>query len=144
MVSEDLLALLVCPMGKAPLRREGNTLICTRCGPRFEIKDDIPNMLIEEAELPAGGPRSRTWNASGPATRRPMSPDHAFVDAPRLDDHVNPPAGQVENLREKPSRGPMPMGQTDHEIARRRCRFFVLSSRESTVSGRGDTRARRR
>ena len=54
MVSEELLALLVCPMGKAPLRREGDTLICTRCGPRFEIKDDIPNMLIEEAQLPAG------------------------------------------------------------------------------------------
>jgi uncharacterized protein len=54
MVSEDLIALLVCPMGKAPLRREGDTLICTSCGPRFAIKDDIPNMLIEEAELPAG------------------------------------------------------------------------------------------
>ncbi len=54
MVSEELLALLVCPMGKAPLRREGDLLICTRCGPRFSIKDDIPNMLIEEAELPAG------------------------------------------------------------------------------------------
>ncbi len=54
MVSEDLLALLVCPMGKAPLRREGDTLICTQCGPRFTIKDDIPNMLIEEAELPPG------------------------------------------------------------------------------------------
>jgi uncharacterized protein YbaR (Trm112 family) len=54
MVSEDLLALLVCPMAKAPLRREGDTLICTQCGPRFAIKDDIPNMLIEEAELPAG------------------------------------------------------------------------------------------
>ena len=54
MVSEDLLALLVCPMGKAPLRREGDTLVCSRCGPRFAIKDDIPNMLIEEAGLPAG------------------------------------------------------------------------------------------
>ena len=54
MVSEDLLRILVCPMGKAPLRREGDTLVCTRCGPRFTIKDDIPNMLIEEAELPAG------------------------------------------------------------------------------------------
>lgn len=54
MVNEDLLALLVCPLGKAPLRREGDTLICTRCGPRFSIKDDIPNMLIEEAELPTG------------------------------------------------------------------------------------------
>jgi hypothetical protein len=39
-------------MGKAPLKREGDVLICTRCGPRFAIKDDIPNMLIEEAELP--------------------------------------------------------------------------------------------
>jgi uncharacterized protein YbaR (Trm112 family) len=54
MLSEELLALLVCPMGKAPLRREGDTLICTRCGPRFAIKDDIPNMLIDEAELPPG------------------------------------------------------------------------------------------
>ncbi len=52
MISEDLLALLVCPMGKAPLRLEGNSLICTRCGPRFTIADDIPNMLIEEAQLP--------------------------------------------------------------------------------------------
>jgi uncharacterized protein len=54
MVKEDLLARLVCPLGLAPLRREGDTLICTRCGPRFSIKDDIPNMLIEEAELPQG------------------------------------------------------------------------------------------
>jgi uncharacterized protein YbaR (Trm112 family) len=55
MVSEDLLALLVCPMDqKSPLRREGDSLVCTRCGPCFAIKDDIPNMLIEEAELPAG------------------------------------------------------------------------------------------
>jgi uncharacterized protein YbaR (Trm112 family) len=54
MVSEELLALLVCPMGKVPLRREGEFLVCTRCGPRFAIKDDIPNMLIEEAELPSG------------------------------------------------------------------------------------------
>jgi uncharacterized protein YbaR (Trm112 family) len=53
-VNEALLALLVCPLGKAPLRRESDTLICTRCGPRFCIEDDIPNMLIEEAELPTG------------------------------------------------------------------------------------------
>ena len=54
MDKEEFLALLVCPMGKAPLRREGDVLVCTRCGPRFAIKDEIPNMLIEEAELPAG------------------------------------------------------------------------------------------
>jgi uncharacterized protein YbaR (Trm112 family) len=54
MVKEELLALLVCPLGKAPLRRDSDDLICTRCGPRFSMKDDIPNMLIEEAELPPG------------------------------------------------------------------------------------------
>jgi uncharacterized protein YbaR (Trm112 family) len=54
MVNESLLSLLVCPLGHATLRREGDVLICTRCGPRFSIKDDIPNMLIEEAELPPG------------------------------------------------------------------------------------------
>jgi uncharacterized protein len=54
MINEEMLALLACPMGKAPLRREGDTLICTRCGPRFSIKDDIPDMLVEHAELPEG------------------------------------------------------------------------------------------
>jgi len=54
MVSEELLSLLVCPMGKAPLRKEGDSLVCSKCGTRFAIKDDIPNMLIEEAELPPG------------------------------------------------------------------------------------------
>jgi uncharacterized protein YbaR (Trm112 family) len=54
MVNESLLSLLVCPLAHAPLRREGNRLICTRCGPRFSIEDDIPNMLIDEAELPPG------------------------------------------------------------------------------------------
>jgi uncharacterized protein YbaR (Trm112 family) len=54
MLSEDLLKLLVCPMGKAPLTRDGNSLVCSECGTRFAINDDIPNMLIEEAELPPG------------------------------------------------------------------------------------------
>ncbi len=54
MLSEELLKLLVCPMGKAPLTREGEHLVCSRCGTRFAIDDDIPNMLIEEAKLPAG------------------------------------------------------------------------------------------
>ncbi len=54
MVNEAMLSLLVCPLGRAPLRREGDFLICTRCGPRFSIEDDIPNMILEEAELPKG------------------------------------------------------------------------------------------
>jgi uncharacterized protein len=53
MVSEQFLALLVCPMGKVPLRHGGDTLICSQCNVRFSIKDDIPNMIVEEAELPS-------------------------------------------------------------------------------------------
>jgi uncharacterized protein YbaR (Trm112 family) len=51
---EQLMALLVCPMAQAPLRREGDFLVCTRCGPRFPIQDGFPVMLIDEAELPPG------------------------------------------------------------------------------------------
>ena len=54
MISDQFLALLVCPMGKAPLQRDGDSLTCTHCGTRFAIRDDIPNMIIEEAQLPEG------------------------------------------------------------------------------------------
>ncbi len=55
MVSKELLALLVCPVDqKSPLRLESEALVCTRCGARYAIKDGIPNMLVEEAELPPG------------------------------------------------------------------------------------------
>jgi uncharacterized protein YbaR (Trm112 family) len=53
-ISPDLLAILVCPMGKSDLSLEGDKLICKRCGPVFRVIDGIPNMLIEEAELPPG------------------------------------------------------------------------------------------
>ena len=45
MIKEELLALLVCPLGRAPLRQEGESLVCTRCGLRYAINDGIPNML---------------------------------------------------------------------------------------------------
>ena len=54
MISDQFLSLLVCPMGKVPLKRDGDLLVCSHCGTRFSIHDDIPNMIIEEAELPAG------------------------------------------------------------------------------------------
>lgn len=54
MISQDLLNILVCPLGKAELRLEEHHLVCTRCGVKYRIEDDIPIMLIEEAELPAG------------------------------------------------------------------------------------------
>lgn len=51
----DLLEILVCPLGKAPLRVEGDTLVCTRCGLAYPIDEaGFPRMLIDEAKLPPG------------------------------------------------------------------------------------------
>ncbi len=47
-IAADLLALLVCPVDKQPVRLEGETLVCTACGRVYPIEDGIPNMLVEE------------------------------------------------------------------------------------------------
>lgn len=54
MVSERLLEILACPLGKAPVKLEGEYLVCTKCGGKYPIKDDIPVMLIDEMILPEG------------------------------------------------------------------------------------------
>ncbi len=47
-IAPDLLALLVCPVDKQPVRLEGEALICTACDRFYPIEDGIPNMLVEE------------------------------------------------------------------------------------------------
>jgi len=56
MISQDLLDILRCPLDPSHTRLslEADALFCQRCRLRFAIKDGIPNMVIEEAELPAG------------------------------------------------------------------------------------------
>jgi uncharacterized protein YbaR (Trm112 family) len=51
-LSEDLLQILVCPGCKGDLEydREKATLTCPACRLRFRIEDDIPVMLMDEAE----------------------------------------------------------------------------------------------
>lgn len=55
-VDKELLEILACPLDKAPVREEGDRLICENCGRRYPVRDGIPVMLIEEAELPPGTP----------------------------------------------------------------------------------------
>lgn len=49
-----LLEILVCPGDHGELRYDepANTLTCTKCGRIYEIRDDVPVMLLEEARLP--------------------------------------------------------------------------------------------
>ncbi len=51
-VSPDLLAILVCPRCKGALehREAESALDCLACGLRYPIRDDIPIMLVDEAQ----------------------------------------------------------------------------------------------
>lgn len=51
MVSRELLEILACPLCKTDVRLEGDRIVCVQCGRRYPVKDDIPVMLIDEAEL---------------------------------------------------------------------------------------------
>lgn len=51
-LSSDLLNILACPACKGELVYDANagTLTCNACRLRYKVVDDIPVMLVEEAE----------------------------------------------------------------------------------------------
>lgn len=51
-ISKELLEILACPKCKGDiyLNESEDGLICEHCRLRYEIRDDIPIMLIEEAK----------------------------------------------------------------------------------------------
>ncbi len=51
MIDNDLLKILVCPKSKAPLKLEGDELICEKSGLAYPIIDGIPILLEEEARI---------------------------------------------------------------------------------------------
>jgi uncharacterized protein YbaR (Trm112 family) len=57
MVSDELLQRLRCPLDpthEARLAVADHHLTCERCRLAFPVKDGIPNLVVEEAELPPG------------------------------------------------------------------------------------------
>lgn len=49
--------ILVCPLTRSTLRREGDYLVASEpegAGLRYPIRDGIPILLIDQAELPEG------------------------------------------------------------------------------------------
>jgi uncharacterized protein YbaR (Trm112 family) len=52
MIKKELLDILACPQCKQPVRltENNNGLACDQCSLLYEIRDDIPIMLIEEAK----------------------------------------------------------------------------------------------
>ena len=60
MIKQELLDILACPKCKNPveLNSDNTGLICRQCSLVYEIRDDIPIMLIDEAkplEEPSAG-----------------------------------------------------------------------------------------
>lgn len=51
MLAKELLEILRCPKCKGELRytREPEELVCEACALRYEVRDGIPIMLIDEA-----------------------------------------------------------------------------------------------
>ncbi|MGR3219955.1 MAG: Trm112 family protein [Candidatus Anammoxibacter sp.] len=52
MIDNELLDILACPLCKVAVTLENDKIVCSKCGRRYPIKDEIPIMLIDEAELP--------------------------------------------------------------------------------------------
>ena len=52
MLDDELLNILACPKCKGDLDydRDNEVLICPQCRLKYQVKDDIPVMLIDEAE----------------------------------------------------------------------------------------------
>jgi uncharacterized protein YbaR (Trm112 family) len=52
MISKELLEILACPKCKGPviLNETNDGLLCESCRLLYEIRDDIPIMLIDEAK----------------------------------------------------------------------------------------------
>jgi hypothetical protein len=63
MVDKELLEILACPLDKAEVRHStdasGEWILCTKCGRKYPVRDDIPVMLVEEAVLPGAGGESK-------------------------------------------------------------------------------------
>jgi uncharacterized protein len=54
-VDPELIELLVCPAchGDIQYKDRRNLIICTKCGLQYPVRDNIPIMLIDEANKPA-------------------------------------------------------------------------------------------
>jgi uncharacterized protein len=54
-VDAELLEILVCPndRGEVDYLEDQQVIVCRTCGYRYPVRDDIPLMLIDEAEKPA-------------------------------------------------------------------------------------------
>jgi len=52
-MDKKLLEILACPACKGEVRLSGDRIVCSSCGRRYPLRNGIPVMLVDEAEMPA-------------------------------------------------------------------------------------------
>ncbi len=50
-VPAELLEILRCPVDHAKVELQGDKIICTQCRRAYPVREGIPVMLVEEAEI---------------------------------------------------------------------------------------------
>jgi len=50
-IPQELLDILVCPVDKAKVHLKNDRLVCEQCGRAYPVRDGIPIMLADEAEM---------------------------------------------------------------------------------------------
>jgi len=50
MIDKDLLEILACPACKGDVEQRDEKIVCIQCSRQYPIKDDVPIMLVDEAE----------------------------------------------------------------------------------------------
>ena len=48
---KELLDILVCPVDHEKVELKGDKLVCAKCGRAYPVRDGIPIMLVDEAEM---------------------------------------------------------------------------------------------
>ena len=51
-IDPHVLKILRCPLTRSPLRQEGEFLVADTGGLRYPLREGIPVLLVEEAQLP--------------------------------------------------------------------------------------------
>jgi uncharacterized protein len=71
-IDAELLEILVCPndRGEIDYLEDQQVIVCRTCGYRYPIRDDIPVMLVDEAEKPKPATKSAQKATKKPGGKR--------------------------------------------------------------------------
>ena len=51
MIDQSLLDILACPACRGDVKEADSKIVCLKCGRKYPIKDGIPILLVDEAEI---------------------------------------------------------------------------------------------